>query len=324
MPATNNTFSHTYQKNGTLFRPLQESDVNEYAEMLYSSFNDWYWKHGWGKNYFSCQSQQTRIFFDIYNDLTPGKSIAAFCSETGKIMGACFYHPRKQHVSLGIMSVHPDYTGRGIGRAMVDHILNYTREHEYRSCRLVGSAINMDSFSLYNRAGFIPRETYHDMVLNIPNDGFIYPVENTARIREATLQDIPAMVDLEMEISGIHREMDFEYAISNPRGCLHASVYVNDYKQIDGFILSTRHPALHMMGPCVARTELIANSLLGSEANRFKGTWVLFSIPMRHRKMVEQMYQWGAVNVETHLKQVWGEFHGFNGVSMPSFLPETG
>jgi hypothetical protein len=32
----------------------------------------------------------------------------------------------------------------------------------------------------------------------------------------------------------------------------------------------------------------------------------------------------GAHNVETHLVQVRGQFQPFNGVSLPSFLPETG
>lgn len=79
-----------------------------------------------------------------------------------------------------------------------------------------------------------------------------------------------------------------------------------------------------MLDPCVARTEEIANTLIGTELEQFKGTWALFSIAMKNRLMVEQMYKWQAINVETHLKQVWGDFHGFKGVSMPSFLPETG
>ncbi len=42
-----------------LLRPLRASDVTEYAQMLYSSFNDWYWKHGWGKDYFGCRPEET-------------------------------------------------------------------------------------------------------------------------------------------------------------------------------------------------------------------------------------------------------------------------
>jgi hypothetical protein len=76
-----------------LLRSLCDSDVPEYAEMLYNSFNAWYWKHGWGKDYFGCKPQETSIFYDIYNDLTPGRSIAAFDDESGQLVGACFSIP---------------------------------------------------------------------------------------------------------------------------------------------------------------------------------------------------------------------------------------
>lgn len=312
-------------KNSLILRSLEDADVAEHADLLYSAFNTWYWKHGWGKDYFGCTPQETSIFYDIYNDLTPGHSIAVFDGASGRMMGACFYHPREHHVSLGIMSVHPNYAGQGVGRKLVNHILDYTRDNGFKSCRLVSSAINMDSFSLYNRAGFIPRVTYHDMVIMVPENGLgDISVEGQERVREAVFGDVAQMGDLEMEISGIKREIDYRYAIENPRGVLHAQVYENDQKGIDGFMISVKAPALNMLGPCVARNEEIAIALIRKEIERFRGTWVLFSIPMEKRKMVEQMYAWRAVNVETHLKEVWGEFPGFNGVSMPSFLPETG
>ena len=307
-----------------LLRPLRDSDVSEYTDMLYNSFNAWYWKHGWGKDYFGCRPEETAIFYDIYNDLTPGHSIAAFDNNTGRMMGACFYHPREYHVSLGIMSVHPDYWRRGVGKAMVDHILSFTQENNYKSCRLVGSAINMNSFSLYNRSGFIPRVIHNDMVINVSGDNPYTRVPGEDRVRDAVIKDVAGMGELEMEVSAIRREMDYRYAIENQLGVLHASVYENNQKGIEGFMISVKHPALNMMGPCVARTEEIAIALIRRELERFRGTWVLFVVPVEKRKMVEQLYKWGAVNVETHLKQVWGEFQPFKGVNMPSFLPETG
>lgn len=306
-------------------RSLAEKDASEHAQLLYTAFNSWYWKHGWGKDYFGCQPRETSIFFEIYNDLSPGYSVAAFDDDSGRMMGACFYHPREYHVSLGIMSVHPDFCGRGVGRQLVNHILDFTKNNEYKSCRLVSSAINMDSLSLYNRAGFIPRVTYHDMVISVPETGLNNAhVSGEYRVREARLEDVFLMGELEMEVSGIKREIDYRYAINNPRGVLHASVYENDQQGIDGFMLSVRHPALNMIGPCVARSEEIAIALIRMEIERFRGTRVLLVLPMEKRKMVEKMYSWGALNVETHLTEVWGEYPGFNGVSMPSFLPETG
>ena len=67
------------------------------------------------------------------------------------------------------------------------------------------------------------------------------------------------MGDLEMEISGRKREIDYHYAIENPCKVPHASVYENAQGSIEGFMISVKHPALNMLGPCVARSEEIAN-----------------------------------------------------------------
>jgi hypothetical protein len=99
---------------------------------------------------------------------------------------------------------------------------------------------------------------------------------------------------------------------------------VNHQQQLEGFMISVKHPALNMLGPCVARTEGIAIALIRQALERFSGKQVLLLIPMDKRKIVEQMYAWKAINVETHLNEVWGKFAGFNGVNMPGFLPETG
>lgn len=305
-------------------RPLTANDRSAFSDLLYTSFNTWYRQRGWDKNYFTCQPHETAIFYDIYNDLSPGCSVAAFAEDTGRLIGACFYHPRELHVSLGIMSVHPNYFGQGVARTLVSHILDYTRQRDYKSCRLVGSAINMDSFSLYNRAGFIPRAAYHDMVIVVPQVGVSGSAGGEHFVRDAMLDDIAAMGDLEFEVSGIRRAIDYRYAIENPRGILQAKVYANDQGGIDGFMISVKHPALNMLGPCVARSEAIAIALIHRALECFKGTWALLVVPMETRKIVEQMYAWGAVNVEIHLKQVWGEFQEIKGVNLPSFLPETG
>ena len=307
-----------------VFNILRDRDLPDYTQMLYQSFNTWYWNHGWGKDYFGCTAQDTRIFYDIYCDISPGHSIAAFDARTRKLIGACFYHPREHHVSLGIMCVHPDAWGRGVGRSLVEHILSIVRNNRYFSCRLVGSAMNMDSFSLYNRCGFAPKAAYHDMVVAVSDKTLAVRVPGQEHVRQAEAPDVALMGDLEMEVSGIQREIDYRYAIENPRQVLHAAVYENDRGTIDGFMISIKHPAVNMLGPCVARTEAAAIALISREMERFKGMPVLMVIPMDKRKLVMQAYAWGAVNVETHLGQVWGQFQPFQGVNMPSFLPETG
>ena len=305
-------------------RPLNDGDRSEYADLVHSSFNAWYWKKGWGMDYFRCQPEDAAIFYDIYSDLTPSCSVAAVNNRTGRLMGACFYHPREHHVSLGIMSVHPSYFGRGIGKAMVSHIIGFTEANGYGSLRLVGSAINMDSFSLYNKAGFVPVKSYHDMVIRVPDDGVGGATPGMERVRDARPEDASLFGDLEFDISGIKRNKDYLYAIENRRGVFEVKVIENARGGIDGFMISIRHPALNMIGPGVARTEEDAAALIRASLERYKCEAVLSVIPMDSCNLVRQMYDWKARNVETHLFQVRGEFKPFNGVSIPSFLPETG
>ncbi|MDH4322325.1 MAG: GNAT family N-acetyltransferase, partial [Desulfobulbaceae bacterium] len=224
-----------------ILRPLTHEDVTEHADLLYVSFNFWYWKHGWCRDYFTCNPHDTAIFYNIYTDLSPGCSVAAFEPASGRMMGSCFYHPREHHVSLGIMSVHPNYLGKGVGRALVNHITDYIDNNGYKAGRIASSAINMDSFSLYNRSGFIPRVVYQDMVLTVPQKGLTAPpVAGQERVRKATLADVDGMGELEMVVSHIRREQDYRYAIENPRRVLQASVYENDQQGIDGFMISVK------------------------------------------------------------------------------------
>ena len=305
-------------------RPLRPEDRSEFARSLYTSFNTWYARHGYVGDYFSGGPHVVEIFFDIYNDISPGHSVAAFQPGDGKVMGSCFYHPRETHVSLGIMSVHPDYFGQGVGKALLEHIIDYTESNGHDSLRLVGSAMNMDSFSLYNRAGFVPRCTYHDMTVRVPETGMDGEGPNARRVRPATPDDTPAMTELELQISGISRQPDFDYCIENRLGCFHAYILEDGQSGIDGFAIAIKHPCINMIGPLLARSEEDAAALLFRAFDEFKGAAPVMVVPMEKRVLVEQLYRWGARNVETHLCQVRGAFQPFQGVSLPSFLPETG
>jgi len=158
----------------------------------------------------------------------------------------------------------------------------------------------------------------------VPAEGLNKTVDYIENVRPAQIADIPAMMELEMEVSGISREKDFHYTIENKRGIFQTSVIEGRNGSIDGFMISLKHTSLNMIGPGVALTEEAAIALILHESNRYKGGEAILLIPMDKRKIVEQMYECNAKNSETYLFQVRGEFKPFNGVNIPSFLPETG
>ena len=72
----------------------------------------------------------------------------AKCLGSGKIAGSCFYHPRKSHISLGIMNVSQIFLDKGIAGNLLKKIIKIAKDQSL-PVRLVSSAQNLDSFSLY-------------------------------------------------------------------------------------------------------------------------------------------------------------------------------
>jgi GNAT superfamily N-acetyltransferase len=303
-------------------RPMAPADRFEVAELIYGSINVWYQTHG-RPPIFTGGPRVTEIFYDVYHALEPGCTVVAEHPETGRLMGSCFYHPRKHHVSLGIMNVQPNYFGMGVSSALLRHIIDYTESHGYPALRLTSSALNLDSFSLYNRHGFVPRCAFQDMFVKVPAEGMKQSVPGLDRVRPARMDDVPAMAALELEVSGIERAEDQRYCIANALGCWHVSVYEGPHG-IDGWAVSCSHPAMNMIGPCLARSEHEAAALLWRELDHQRGRMPVFLVPVEKERLVRQAYEWGARNCELHFCQVRGKFQPFAGVSMPTFLPETG
>jgi GNAT superfamily N-acetyltransferase len=303
-------------------RAMTAADRSEVADLIYCSLNAWYQLHGMGQ-IMQGGPQAAEVFYDVYNAIDPGCCVVAENTDTSRLMGSCFYHPREHHVALGIMNVHPNYFGMGVGRALLQHIIDFTDNNGYKALRLTQSALNLDSFSLYNRAGFVPRHAYQDMLLTVPERGLQHAVPGAEHLRDATLNDVPKMAALEMAVSGISREEDYRYCIQNDLGFWHTSVYENERGELDGFLISSGHSTTNMLGPGVMLGDDQAAALIQRELNQHRGRTPVFLIPVEREKLVRRMYDWGARNCELHFCQVRGEFKPYQGINMPTFILET-
>ena len=291
------------------------------AELIQLSTNYWYESNG-KSPIFPNGPESTQIFCQVYEALDPGCTLIAVDPETDRLLGSCFYHPRETHVSLGIMNVHPSYFGRGVARRLLQHIIDFA-QGEGKPVRLVSSAMNLDSYSLYTRAGFVPRAAFQDMFLQVPEEGLNLEVPEVERVREATPDDVSALADLEMALAHIRREKDYRYFFENELGVWHTSVHENATGEIDGFLNSIACSGINMIGPGVASSEEVAAALLYAELNHNRGRCPLFLLPVTSKGLVSTAYRWGAKNCEFHFCQVLGEFHPFEGIVFPSFLPES-
>jgi GNAT superfamily N-acetyltransferase len=303
-------------------RAMKGNEWDEVAELIHESTNSWYITNG-KKPIFTGPNTDARLFCEIYEALDPECCIIAECQETGKIAGSCFYHPRSTHVSLGIMNVHSDFFGQGVAGKILSWIIEYAEEKRL-PVRLVSSAQNLDSFSLYTKKGFVPFLSFQDLLIEVPHNGLTrVNLTEKESIREAVPEDIDDMVDLEQKLVGIERAKDFSHFIKNSEGIWKTLVFRNRDEELLGFLSSVNHPASRMIGPGVARAENIITALLATQLDFFRGYSPVFLLPVDAAQTVKTAYSWGARNCEIHFAQCLGKTQIPRGVVMPTFMPET-
>ena len=303
-------------------RPMKMSEWDAVAELIHESTNSWYVANG--KNpIFTGPTSDARLFCEVYEALDPGCCLLAVCPESGKIAGSCFYHPRSTHVSLGIMNVHSDFFGKGIAGSLLSWIIDYA-EKKNLPIRLVSSAHNLDSFSLYTKMGFVPFLSFQDLYLEVPEDGLNLDLPKNDCVREAEPGDVMEMVELERELVGIDRAKDFSHFIENTDGIWKTATYRDEDGKLLGFLSSVNHPGSRMIGPGVARSEEIVTALLAAQLDFFRGLCPVFLLPVDASHAVKTAYSWGARNCEIHFAQSLGEPQTVKGVIIPTFMPETG
>ncbi|MEM6279283.1 MAG: GNAT family N-acetyltransferase [Verrucomicrobiota bacterium] len=302
-------------------RPMVKKDFDEVAELIYLSTNSWYQEH-LGRKVFAGDSQDCRLFCEVYEELDPEGGLVVENAATGMIVGSCFFHPRETHVSLGIMNVHPNYFGKKIAAKLLQKIIE---EAEMRQLplRLISSAMNLDSFSLYSRFGFRPCDIYQDLLITVPKNGLGVEGPENVTVREAEPSDLVAMGRVEFEVCGISRERDYCYFLENKDDLWTTFVSENESGEVDGFLVSIDQPGCCMIGPGAAQTAASAESLLLSQLDLFRGRSVVFLLPAKERALIDAAYRWGAKNCEMHFTQVRGESQPVVGVVLPTFLPES-
>jgi GNAT superfamily N-acetyltransferase len=295
-------------------RTLEATEWDAVAELIHQSTNDWYLRN-LGRTVFGDDPKVCRLFPEVYEDLDPGCCLVA--EGEGRLIGSCFYHPRETHVGVGIVNVRQTAGGQGVARALMEEVIRLAGE---RPLRLVSSAMNLDSYSLYTKLGFVPGELYQDMMFR---EGAELEGLGGAGVRAARVEDVPAMVALEERVSGIEREKDYRYFLQNELGIWSGSV-LERAGELVGFLWSVDHPGSRMLGPGVMVDDEGALGLIAAEARRFAGASPLFLVPAKAQGLIARLHACGARNCELHLAQVRGSGVAPSGVVMPTFMPETG
>jgi GNAT superfamily N-acetyltransferase len=306
-------------------RHLKPTDWDAVSILIHAALSSYYVKH-LNDPKFGTDPTPFRLIPELYEALDPSCCLVAVDPANRTLTGCVFYHPRDTHIGIGIVATHPEASGRGVAKILMQQVLQMARDAGLPA-RLVSSAMNLHSFSLYTRLGFVPYQTFQDVMLTVPEIGLNRPdaPRNTVTLRRATAEDVPRIVDLENHLNGVRRPRDYHHFVENTPAHWHLLVAESADGALRGFLAGVDHPGMAMLGPGVADCPHVMAELVHELLDTsYRGKTVVWLVPVDATSLVQQAYSWGARNVELHIASACGPISKPTGTTLPTFMPESG
>jgi len=246
----------------TLTTVLPEQ-ADEVGTMVYESFREIAERHNFTPAFATPQLAQLVVRLLAQTEGNESYLLV----EDGQPIACNFGDERDEVVGIGPVAVAVDQQGRGLGRQVMEALLERAERDGFTSLRLVQAAYNMQSFALYHRLGFEVQTMFALMKGRPPADE--QPADD---VRDYTLADLDACDALHRDVMGFGRRHDLElFATFAP------PVLVERSGQIAGYL--TRFPgeeAFVMHG--VARDErALRDLIIGTAAAA--GSELILQIP---------------------------------------------
>jgi predicted N-acetyltransferase YhbS len=119
---------------------------------------------------------------------------------SGEVLGSAFADERGLIVGIGPVSVDPGVKRGGVGRTLMESLLHRSAERDVAGVRLVQTAYNYRSLSLYAKLGFAVREPLSVFQGEINPGG-----TRSGDTRVATVHDVEKCDDLCQRVHGFDR-----------------------------------------------------------------------------------------------------------------------
>ena len=135
-------------------RPARPDDAEECGRVCFEAFAAIADQHNYPRD---IPSAEGAAGFYAYLVARPG-SYGVVAERDGRIVGSAFVDERSVIVGVSPVTVDPREQGSGVGRRLMEHILDRAASRGSAGVRLVQAAYNVRSFVLYARLGFVVRE----------------------------------------------------------------------------------------------------------------------------------------------------------------------
>ncbi len=183
------------------FMPILAEHVEGAGRVVYEAFHDIATRHGFPPVFDSLQTAT-----GIVRLLVALERVSAFMAcEDGVPLGVNFLDERGEAGGVGPVAVAVERQGEGLGRRLMQELLDRAERIGMESVRLVQYTYNVGSYSLYSSLGF-------DMVdMPVHMDGILDPGEQPADcIREADRGEIGELAALGRQVLAYDRTAELE------------------------------------------------------------------------------------------------------------------
>lgn len=181
----------------------------------------------------------------------------------GKLVGSNFISFTDPVSSVGPVTVDPSFDGCGVGRAMMNDVLNQAKQKGVRQIRLLQDAFNTKSLSLYASVGFNTQTPVGLMVAKPA-------ATSDPTVRLATETDLSALDDLCQSIYKVSRKGELADVLK--------SGLPTFMRERDGRLSGYWIPGF--LGHGVAKTEADALALIGQAARQVSSEQAMFFCPL--------------------------------------------
>ena len=227
-------------------------------------------------------------------------------TEDGRPLACNFGDERDEVIGVGPVAVAVDQQGRGLGRQVMEALLERAERGGFASVRLLQSAYNMQSFALYHRLGFEVRDALA-VLLGRPSAD----EEPRDRLREYTAGDLDACDALHREVLGFGRRHDIEFMAN-----MCPPVLVERNGQLAGYL--TRFPGEEVfLTHGAARDERALRDLIIGMAKATPAE-LRFALPTSMAETLRWAMGAGFRLMELNTYMVRGEYEKPMGAWMPS------
>lgn len=279
-------------------RPATPADVPAAAQICFDAFYAISSAHNFPPDIPSPEVA-THIISSLFS--APG-FFAVVAEQDGHILGSNILDERSAIFGIGPITVSPAAQNRGVGRLLMQVVLDRTAQQRAPGVRLVQSAFHNRSLSLYTTLGFNVREPLACMqgrctTREIPG----------CTVRPATTDDIPACAALSLAVHGFDRSPELPFGIAQN----HAFVTERAGR------ITAYTTALGFFGHSTAETLTDLQALIAS-AETLLGPGIL--VPTRHAELFRWCLNQGLRVIQPMTLMSLGLYNEPAGAFLPSVI----